>query len=83
MVELPGRLLSVPFLGRSVDGPVDHPPVEWGNLSYFWGILAFRLTEATRECILPVTPNTARGSGTGEPTSRMGQELRLRSQEEG
>ena len=29
------------------------------------------------------TPNTARGSGTGEPTSRPRQELRLRSREEG
>jgi len=66
-----------------VDGPVDHLPLGWGNLPCFWGILAFRLTEAMLECILPVTPNTARGSGTGEPASRMGQELRLRSQEEG
>ena len=62
---------------------MDHPLRGWGNLSYFWGILTFRLTEATREYILPVTPNTAWGYGTGEPTSRMGQELRLRSQEEG
>jgi len=62
---------------------VDHLPLGWGNLPCFWGILAFRLTKAMLECILPVTPNTARGSGTGEPASRMGQELRLRSQEEG
>ena len=79
----PADCLSVPFLGRSVDGPVDHSPPGWGNLPCFWGILAFRLTKAMLECILPVTPNTARGSGTGEPASRMGQELRLRSQEEG
>ncbi len=80
----PARLTAFPSASRPICGRtcgslalrVGKSPQTLGNTS--------NPVDGGRSWVHPAsTPNTARGSGTGEPASRMGQELRLRSQEEG
>ena len=81
-IRPPGVGLSHQFgvsCGRSCGRRTDL----WGNPPRNWGIPRIRLIRMPGHDHHACTPNTARGSGTGEPTIRPRQELRLRSREEG